>query len=101
MKPYIAIAVIAGTVLAGCSTAPPQRQPDIANTTQGISTIRVDCRYATQMNNELEYVIANPTKPNDAWDYTLGWVSGVSTPQQRYNSAKTVLWTVRTQCRGY
>lgn len=72
-----------------------------AQSTPAPQPITVDCRYALQMQTDLEQIIARPTASNSVWDKTLSWVGGTGSPQQRLASAKTMLWTIRTQCRGY
>ena len=91
----LALSVVCASMV-GCASAPA--------TTASAPTpraVNVDCRYAPQMLNDLENIIAQPSASNAVWDKTLGWVGGVGSPQQRLASAKTMLWNIRTQCRGY
>lgn len=67
----------------------------------GIQPMAIDCAKAAAMSQELEAIIAEPGKRNATWDPTLSWVGGVNSTQQRLASAKTVLWNIRTQCRGF
>lgn len=90
--------VIAGSVLLGaCSTF----DAPVASSAPGLQPVAVDCAHASRMMGELEAIAAEPAKSNATWDSTLGWVGGVQNPQQRLASAKTMLWTIRTQCRVY
>ena len=66
-----------------------------------IQPMAVDCAQAASMSQELEAIIAEPGKRNATWDPTLSWVGGINSAQQRLASAKTVLWNIRTQCRGF
>lgn len=66
-----------------------------------LQPIAVDCTKAAEMSAELEAIIVNPGRKNNTWDTTLSWVGGISTSEQRQSSAKTVLWNIRTQCRGF
>ena len=74
-----------------------------AQTTSSLSLqpITLDCTKAVEMSTELESIINNPGRKNSTWDSTLAWVGGIATPEQRQASAKTVLWNIRTQCRGF
>lgn len=66
-----------------------------------ITPITVDCKYAAAMSRDLEQIIAKPSITNRQWDALFATVSGNQTDQQRLQSAKVVLWTIRTQCVGY
>lgn len=66
-----------------------------------ITPMTIDCRHAAAMSRDLEIIIANPSKSNRTWDELFATVAGNQTDQQRIQSAKTVLWTIRTQCVGY
>jgi hypothetical protein len=66
-----------------------------------ITPITIDCKYAAVMSRDLEKIIANPSITNRQWDNLFATVSGNQTDQQRLQSAKVVLWTIRTQCVGY
>lgn len=66
-----------------------------------IQPMTMDCAQAAAMSQELEAIIATPNKKNATWDPTLSWVGGINSAQQRQASAKTVLWNIRTQCRGF
>lgn len=95
MKKFLLVAVCMS--LAACSTF----DAPVASSAPGLQSVAVDCAQASGMSGELEAIIANPAKTNATWDSTLGWVGGVQTPQHRLASAKTLLWTIRTQCRGF
>jgi hypothetical protein len=66
-----------------------------------ITPITIDCKYAALMSRDLEQIIAKPSISNRQWDALFATVSGNQTDQQRLQSAKVVLWTIRTQCVGY
>lgn len=82
--------------LVACASA-----PSTTLTTPAPQQVTVDCRYASQMLNDLDRIVAQPQASNAVWDKTLAWVGGASSPQQRLASAKTMQWTIRTQCRGF
>ena len=87
-------------ILAGVSMlASAQNMPPAS--TLGLQPITMDCAQAVNMSQELEAIIADPGKKNATWDPTLVWVGGINSAQQRQASAKTVLWNIRTQCRGF
>ena len=94
---------IPAIILAGCASQQPQYTRYVAQSSpnQPIRSIGVDCRYAPNYYGELESIIANPLKSDTMWEETFATVHGTNTPQQRMASAKTVLWSVRTQCPGY
>jgi hypothetical protein len=94
MKSCLAIAAV--LCLGACATQAPQ-----GSSAPGLQQVTVDCAHASNMSGELEAIIAEPARTNTTWDSTLDWVGGVRSPQQRLASAKTLLWTIRTQCRGY
>lgn len=82
--------------MVGCATAQlPAEAP------RPMAPLAVDCRYSAQMAGDLESIIAQPANKNEMWDATLNRVNGTATPHQRQTSAKTVLWTVRSQCPGF
>jgi hypothetical protein len=82
--------------LVGCAS--PQLPPEAP---RPMAPLAVDCGYSAQMAGDLESIIQQPANKNDMWDTTLARVNGIATPQQRLTSAKTVLWTVRSQCPGF
>ena len=81
--------------MLGCAAPPPAEAP------RPMAPLAVDCRYSAQMAGDLEAILSRPSDKNELWDATLARVNGTATPQQRYTSAKTVLWTVRSQCPGF
>lgn len=66
-----------------------------------ITPITIDCKYAAMMSRDLEQIIAKPSVTNKQWDALFATIAGNQTDQQRVQSAKEVLWTIRTQCVGY
>jgi hypothetical protein len=66
-----------------------------------ISPISVDCRYAAPMSIDLEKIITNPSKSTKQWDNLFATISGNQTDKQRIQSAKVVLWSIRTNCPGF
>lgn len=92
--------LIVFTILIGTSMWAPAQNMSQASTL-GLQPITMDCAQAASMSQELEAIIAAPGKKNATWDPTLVWVGGINSPQQRQSSAKTVLWNIRTQCRGF
>lgn len=86
MKTLVALLLVSSTTFA-------QQLP--------ISPITVDCRYAIPMSNDLSKIIADPSNSNRAWDKLFATVLGSQTDQQRIQSAKVILWTIRTQCAGF
>ncbi len=95
MKHLLLVSMLAG--IASTSVA----QTKNAASALAIQPMTVDCVQAASMSQELEAIIADPGKRNATWDPTLAWVGGALSPQQRLASAKTVLWNIRTQCRGF
>ncbi len=87
--------IICGIVLTGCSSVPTGYSP------QPISTVQTDCRFASRMSADLETVIQNPHRDYPEWHRAFSALSGFGTAQQRTASAKTVLWSIRTNCRGF
>ena len=53
------------------------------------------------MSADLEAIISNPQIENPTWQGTFATISGNQTAIQRTQSAKVVLWTIRTQCQGF
>jgi len=66
-----------------------------------ITPMTIDCRHAAAMSRDLEQIIAKPSVSNRQWDTLFATVAGNQTNQQRIQSAKEILWTIRTQCVGY
>ena len=88
----VAVAVVAGwTTLCHSDVIAPRP----------FAPVTVDCGYSAQMAGDLERIIANPAQVNPTWDPILSGILGTATAQQRRNTAKTVLWTVRTRCPGF
>jgi PBP1b-binding outer membrane lipoprotein LpoB len=84
-------------LLSGCATA----QYNGASPNHAIQTLQVDCRYGHKMVADLEAIISNPQIENPTWQGTFATISGNQTAIQRTQSAKVVLWTIRTQCQGF
>jgi hypothetical protein len=99
VKQILAMAVCVG--LVGCASNTPPIPAGSTSNSQSMVPVAVDCRYATRMSAELEYIIANPAVPSAIWDRTLQWVGGIENTTQRRSSAKTVLWSIRTNCPGF
>jgi uncharacterized lipoprotein YajG len=91
------ISIAAMLFIAGCST--PQLSQSI--TSHSIQPIRANCNYATSMSAELEQIIANPNSNNSRWASKFSAISGNNTPEQRTQSAKAILWSLRTNCIGF
>ncbi len=93
------IALVAVLVLSGCaSTVQPTQSYGNVNPIQKVT---VDCRFASRMSQDLQFIINNPGEDPKNWTQTFNTISGSTTHQQRIASAKTVLWNIRTQCQGY
>jgi len=84
--------------LAGCAT---NSQNFASSPNLGLSQMSVDCRFGPQMSADLERIIANPQYDYPVWRRAFGDIAGHATPEQRTASAKVVLWTIRTQCKGF
>jgi hypothetical protein len=84
-------------LLTGCASA----QHNSTSANHPIQSLQVDCRYGAMMSAELETIIANPQTENATWQRTFATISGNQTAIQRIQSAKVVLWTIRTQCQGF
>jgi PBP1b-binding outer membrane lipoprotein LpoB len=92
MKPLLLV-----LLLSGCATA----QHNSASPNHAIQPLQVDCRYGNMMLADLEAIISNPQIENPTWQGTFATISGNQTAIQRTQSAKVVLWTIRTQCQGF
>lgn len=95
MKKHFYILVLCSTGLSALA------QTSAPSSALAIQPMTIDCAQAASMSQELENIIAQPSKSNATWDSTLSWVGGIKSAQQRLASAKTVLWNIRTQCRGF
>ncbi len=84
-------------LLSGCAIA----QHNAASPNHAIQPLQVDCRYGHMMSADLEAIISNPQVENAIWQGTFATISGNQTAIQRTQSAKVVLWTIRTQCQGF
>ena len=93
-------AVVIATLLSGCATTYQSGVPG-PMTSDPLRPIYADCSRTVSTVTELETIIANPDKPNTFWDSIFATLNGNQNARQRYASAKTVLWSVRTQCYGY
>ena len=92
MKPLLLV-----LLLSGCATA----QYNGASPNHAIQSLQVDCRYGHKMSADLEAIISNPQIENPTWQGIFATISGNQTAIQRTQSAKVVLWTIRTQCQGF
>jgi hypothetical protein len=91
---YLAVAVLC---LSGCKTTENlTSSPNLA-----LGQMHVDCRYGSMMTADLERIIANPQYEYPVWRRAFSDLAGHATPDQRVASAKAVLWTIRTQCKGF
>lgn len=89
-----ALALVIPILLVGCATRPaPVNQP--------LVPINVDCRYGPSLSEELEGIIKAPQVMSPRWNITFGKIAGYSTSEQRRQSAKSVLWTIRSRCPSY
>lgn len=86
-------------LLTGCASSKNYSQ--ISSNNHPLMSIAVDCRHGARMVNDLEYIIANPKFVNPYWQPVFATVAGNQSPEQRSSSAKSVLWTIRTQCQGF
>lgn len=84
-------------MLSGCATT----ENFVSSPNLALSTMHVDCRYGAMMTADLERIIANPQFEYPVWRRAFSDVAGHATPDQRQASAKVVLWTIRTQCKGF
>jgi hypothetical protein len=82
----------------GCSTTTTLSGVPGPMTGNPLRPVYVDCAKAVSTIKEMENVIANPSNPNTYWDQIFATLNGNQTSQQRRSSAKTVLWSARTQC---
>lgn len=83
-------------LLTGCASSTP-----VTSVQQPISPVQVHCAWAGRMSHDLEKVIQYPNAEYLEWRQSFASLSGYSTAQQRVSSAKTILWSIRTNCRGY
>ena len=84
-------------LLSGCATTENlTSSPNLA-----LSQMHVDCRYGSMMSADLERIIKNPQYEYPVWRRAFGDLAGHATLEQRVASAKAVLWTIRTQCKGF
>jgi len=90
---HIIIGLTAIGIMGCASTAPPLNNP--------IVPVKIVCSQSAQMSSELEHIIRNPNSNIGNWVSNFARLSGYQTAEQRTSSAKTVLWTIRTQCPGY
>jgi len=81
--------------LGGCAFGTP------STVEQPIQQVRVNCAKAGQISNEMMRVIENPNVSVLEWESSFAALSGHQTAPQRVSSAKTILWSIRTNCRGY
>jgi hypothetical protein len=101
------IVLILAAILAGCASAPQKLAPirtigkEINRGGNPIQPINVDCRLASALSKELQEIIDQPTHYSDRWASVFNAIEGADTHEQRVKSAKAVLWTVRTRCRGF
>jgi PBP1b-binding outer membrane lipoprotein LpoB len=101
------IVLVLAAILAGCASAPRQPAPvrtigkEINRGGNPIQPINVDCRVASALSKELQEIINQPTYYSDRWASVFNAIEGADTHEQRVKSAKAVLWTVRTRCRGF
>jgi len=83
-------------LLTGCATS-----SSVTTAEQPINKIHINCAYAGKMSHDLEQIIRNPGIEYPEWRTSFAGLSGYQTSQQRLSSAKTILWSIRTNCRGY
>lgn len=84
-------------LLAGCASAPSPT----ANLQNPINRVNVNCGFAAKMSQDLARIIENPNADYPEWRQSFASLSGYSTVQQRVSSAKTILWSIRTNCPGF
>ena len=84
-------------LLSGCAST----SYNAASPNHPIQPLQVDCRYGNMMSADLEAIISNPQIENPTWQRIFATISGNQTAVQRTQSAKVVLWTIRTQCQGF
>lgn len=89
---------VCALVLTGCAT---NAQNYTSSPNLGLSQLHVDCRYGSAMSADLERIINNPQFEYPVWKRVFSTIAGHETPDQRTASAKTVLWTIRTQCKAF
>ncbi len=83
-------------LLTGCASS-----SHVARVEQPISPVQVNCAWAGKMSSDLTRVIEYPNVDYPLWRASFANLSGYQTAQQRTSSAKTILWSIRTNCRGY
>lgn len=99
--------LLLAAILAGCASAPAKPTPvrsidnDVNRGSNAIQPITVDCRYAGSLSRELQAIIDQPMYYSDRWGPVFEAIEGSRTQEQRVKSAKAVIWTVRTQCKGF
>ena len=81
--------------LCGCSTANTSVQAQ----TVPMHPLMINCSSVAKAIPQLEYAIANPSE-SSSLDQTFTRLVGMSAPSQRQASAKTILWSIRTQCQS-
>ena len=90
--------LLAPILITGCATNTTLSGVPTPMTGNPLRPVYVDCARAVATINEMESVISNTRNPNPYWDQIFATLNGNQTTQQRHSSAKTVLWSVRTQC---
>lgn len=92
------LAIPFALLLSGCATTYTSSSVPGPMTSDPLRPVYVDCSRAVSTINEMEAISAYPDKSNTYWDTVFATLNGNKTAQQRYSSARTVLWSVRTQC---
>lgn len=92
------LAVLLALLLSGCANTYQASGVPGPMTSDPLRPVYVDCSSAVSTVNEMETISAYPDKPNAYWDTVFATLNGNKTAKQRHSSARTVLWSVRTQC---